>query len=47
VVSKCGTYIRDMFDSGTSGWSAQLGGVINNGTCSQGQANPSATDIVR
>jgi hypothetical protein len=47
VVSKCGTFIRDMFYSGTSGWSAQLGGVIHNGTCSQGQAIPSTTDIVR
>eukprot|EP00878_Enallax_costatus_P008523 GHUV01008911.1.p1 GENE.GHUV01008911.1~~GHUV01008911.1.p1 ORF type:complete len:410 (+),score=61.73 GHUV01008911.1:192-1421(+) len=39
ILNRCGPFIRDIFFSGTSGWSPQFGGVITNGTCETGAAN--------
>eukprot|EP00775_Hariotina_reticulata_P011305 gene11305-11455_t len=39
ILNRCGSQIRDVFFSGTAGYSPQLGGVINNGTCEGGKAN--------
>jgi hypothetical protein len=42
----CGPYVKDIFYTGTSGWSPSKGGIINNGTCEAGAANPK-TEITR
>jgi len=41
VLLRCGAAatMRDATYSGTSGWSPQLGGVLNNGSCEAGRAN--------
>ncbi len=39
VMSKCGDLAHDIFFSGTSGWSPQLGGILNNGSCSSPNTN--------
>ncbi|KAI8467059.1 MAG: hypothetical protein J3K34DRAFT_524060 [Monoraphidium minutum] len=39
VLTRCGRDIRDATYSGTSGWSPQLGGILNNGSCEAGSAN--------
>lgn len=39
VLARCGSLVKDVFYSGTSGWSPQLGGIINNGSCETGGFN--------
>lgn len=39
VLLRCGARVKDAVSSGTSGWSPQLGGILNNGTCEGGKAN--------
>lgn len=39
VLLRCGRWVKDATYAGTSGWSPQLGGILNNGTCEGGQAN--------
>jgi hypothetical protein len=39
VLTRCGHLVREATFSGTSGWSPQLGGIINNGSCEAGSAD--------
>ena len=39
VLSRCGSLVKDVFYSGTAGWSPQLGGIINTGSCDTGAFN--------
>ncbi|KAJ3344216.1 hypothetical protein HDU93_000006 [Gonapodya sp. JEL0774] len=39
-MNNCGIYVKQVIYSGTSGWSASVGGIISNGTCDKGLPNP-------